>query len=143
MAILGRGKKELLVGPRPGRQPRTWRRWLRLALSAAACLALVVGALVYDSRLAEQRMARLQMEQVATAAQRFRQDFDRCPRGVEELARPPAGARPYVPRPPRDPWGRPYYVGCPGRWDPGTVDVASPGPDGLWAEGDDDISTEL
>lgn len=143
MAIRGKGKRELLVGPRPGAQPRSWRRWLRRGLAAAVGFALVIAALAYDARLTDRRLAALQMEQVATAAMRFRQDFDRCPRDVEELARPPAGAQPYLPRTPRDPWGRPYFVGCPGRWAPGSVDVASPGPDGLWAEGDDDISTDL
>jgi hypothetical protein len=143
MAIGGRGRREVLVGPRPGAQPRPWRRWLRRGLIAAACLALAIAALVYDAHLTDARLARLQMEQVASAALRFRQDFDRCPRGVEELATPPAGARPYLPRTPRDPWGRPYFVGCPGHWDRASVDVASPGPDGRWAEGDDDISTDL
>lgn len=143
MAYFKRGKKELIVvGPSPTRQRATWRSWLRPALLFLAVGALFTWGMRYDVRQTELRSARLEMEQIVTAARLFRHDFDRCPRNVDELAHPPAGGAPYVARSPRDPWGRPYFIGCPSRWNERNVDVASPGPDGEWLGGDD-ISTDL
>lgn len=143
MARFRRGKKEIIVvGPGPVRQRGTWRFWLRRSLGVIFIGFLFVSGLRYDMRRSELRSARLDMEQIVTAARLFRQDFNRCPRDVDELAHPPAGGTPYVARPPRDPWGSAYTLGCPGRWNERHVDVASPGPDGEWLGGDD-ISTDL
>ena len=142
MALFGRGKKELIVGPSTARQRGSWRHWVRLTLLVTTVALLLFAAMRHDSRESALRTAQLEMEQIVTAARLFRQDFGRCPRSVDELAHPPAGGTPYVARALRDPWGRPYFLGCPSRWDDRQVDVASPGPDGEWLGGDD-ISTDL
>jgi hypothetical protein len=142
-AVPRRGKKELIiVGPTTTRQRVTWRTWVRLALAIACVGSLFFAAMRHDRRQTELRSARLEMEQIVTAARFFRHDFGRCPRSVDEMTFPPGGGTPYFARTLRDPWGRPYFLGCPSRWDERRVDVASPGPDGEWLGGDD-ISTDL
>jgi hypothetical protein len=89
-----------------------------------------------------QRAVLVEMEQIAKASLYFRQDLGRCPHDLGELTHPPAGAAPYLARESSDPWGRPYFFQCPGRWDVSEVDIASMGPDGAWLGGDD-ITTDL
>jgi hypothetical protein len=84
----------------------------------------------------------MDFEQLRQATRLFRMDYGRCPHDLEELTRPPAGGTPYLARIPQDPWGNPFFLQCPGRWDETNVDVASRGPDGEWLGGDD-ISTDL
>jgi len=143
MALFGRKKSEMLVGPTPARAQRSdLLRRVRWSLLAIVVVVLVVVGLRHDRRESELRAVQVEIEQIATAARFFRQDFGRCPLDVDELMHPPAGGHPYIVRPPRDPWGGSYVLQCPGRWDENAIDVASRGPDGQWLGGDD-ISTDL
>ena len=143
MAVFGRGKKELLVGTHPGKfHRRPWLRWVKLGAVFALLVALIGLAIRNELAHSKTRIAQLEMERVETAARYFRVDFGRCPRDVAELSHPPAGRLPYIATTGNDPWGRRYYLKCPGRWDEDDVDVATPGPDGEWSGGDD-MSTDL
>ena len=130
--MLGRGKKDLIIG-----KPR-----IRRAVGALLLGSLLVWAMGHDARESRRRIVQLDMEQIRRAARYFRQDFGRCPHDALELAHPPAGREPYLAHEPIDPWGRPYTLQCPSRWDEEDVDVATPGPDGHWLGGDD-MSTDL
>jgi len=57
----------------------------------------------------------------------WRADHDRaCPASLSDLV--PAG---YLHRTPRDWWGHPLRLTCPGRRDPRGFDLSSDGPDGV------------
>jgi general secretion pathway protein G len=59
-------------------------------------------------------------------ARERRADHDRaCPASLADLV---SGG--YLHQVPRDAWGRPLRVACPGRIDPAGFDVSSDGPDG-------------
>jgi hypothetical protein len=143
MALFARGKKELLVGPQPGKfHKHPWLRWLKVGVISSAVLGLIglgIRSELYDSR---RRVALLEMEAIASAARVFRVDFGRCPHDMRELSHPPAGGTPYLASRSHDPWGGSYFLQCPGRWDVRNIDVATPGPDGQWLGGDD-LSTDL
>ncbi len=129
---------QVALGPDLAHKVRRLRQLLFVAVVATA----VALGLRHDARESARRTARLEMEQILTAARHFRQDFGRCPHDLGELAHPPAGGVPYLARDLQDPWGRPYDFRCPGRWNEDAVDIASRGPDGRWMGGDD-ITTDL
>jgi general secretion pathway protein G len=143
VGLFGRRKKDIIVGKGVARPHRhKLRRRLEVGVAVALCCTAVVLAAWHEHREADRRVARLDMELVVTAVRRFRQDHGRCPHDLGELAHPPAGGVPYIAQEPEDPWGRPYFFQCPGRWDERDVDIASRGPDGSWGAGDD-ITTDL
>lgn len=143
MALFGRGRNQLYIGRAPSRLNfSTWRRRLRSLLIVVAVVSLFILGLRYEHRVANQRIAQVDIEQIEDAARNFRQDFGRCPHDVEELAHPPAGRGAYLTSSPVDPWGNPYFLQCPSRWAEDEVDVATRGPDGQWLGGDD-MSTDL
>jgi hypothetical protein len=113
------------------------RRNLRLA--AALGLGLVVFGVLF--RVESQRRAvhatRATIATVMQATEAFRADHDgRCPGALAELVAPSDGHEPYLPRNPRDGWGREFHFRCPGRKHPSSADVISGGPSGTFEDTD-------
>lgn len=103
-----------------------WRRVL------AGLVAIAVGWGLWQS--VEER-GRVQQTRDAIAETRralsqFREDMGRCPHSMRELVHPARAGRHYLREEPVDGWGNPLWVRCPGRYDPGGVDVVSAGPSG-------------
>jgi general secretion pathway protein G len=89
-------------------------------LSAFAVLRAV------EVRASEVRATRATITTLTEAVANFRADHDRsCPGSLGELV-----AQGYLREVPRDAWGHPLRVTCPGRRDPRGFDVASDGADG-------------
>jgi len=144
MGVLSRRKNAVVLSgssPRRKQQQKLAGR-IRIAMLLLVGGVLVFAALRHGMKEAARRSVLADMDQIVLASRSFREDFGRCPHDADELAHPPAGSTPYLARPPRDPWGRPYHYHCPGRWRPDEVDVATAGPDGEW-DGRDDITTDL
>jgi general secretion pathway protein G len=97
------------------------RRSLTLAVALGA-FALLRGV---EVRASEVRATRAAIGSMTDAIAAFRADHDRaCPSSPGELV-----AAGYLRELPRDAWGRPLRVACPGRRDPRGFDVVSDGPD--------------
>ncbi len=95
-----------------------------------ALVVLAVGAFLLlrqrEHRATQIRATRAEITTAMRAVGAWRADHDRaCPGSMAELVS--AG---YVHRVPRDAWGRPLRLTCPGRRDPRGFDLASDGPDG-------------
>jgi general secretion pathway protein G len=96
----------------------------------AVLVILGVGAFLLlrerENRAAQVRATRAEITTVTHAVGAWRADHDRaCPGSMAELVS--AG---YLHRVPRDAWGRPLRLTCPGRRDPKGFDLTSDGPDG-------------
>jgi general secretion pathway protein G len=79
-----------------------------------------------EHRAAEVRATRAEISTAIHALGAWRADHDRtCPNSLADLV---SGG--YLHEVPRDAWGRPLRVSCPGRRDPVGFDVSSDGPDG-------------
>lgn len=104
-------------------------------------LLLLLSASFFIIRTTErrngERATRLAVVEVTQAVQRFRSDHGRCPRSIDELLHPPLAGRRYLREIPRDGWGNPLLVRCPGQNDPDDVDVLAAGPSGSFF--DDEI----
>lgn len=95
--------------------------------------ALLVGVLLafvlmrrHERQASNVRSTRATIAMAASALYAWRADHDRgCPGTLADLV---SGG--YLHRVPRDAWGRPLRVTCPGRKDPQGFDVSSDGPDG-------------
>jgi general secretion pathway protein G len=95
-----------------------------LLVGCAAAGFLVLNA--RERRAGEVRATRAQITMADTAITAWRADHDRsCPGSLAEVV---SGG--YLHEVPRDAWGRPLRVACPGRLDPAGFDVSSDGPDG-------------
>jgi len=138
-----RDREVLLIdrGPRRRARQKLVRR-VRRGIAALGLVTLISLSLVHSVGEAHRRAALTDLERIADAARLFRQDHGRCPRDLDELERPPAGATGYMSMSGADPWGRTYFFQCPGRWSESSVDVGTPGPDGSWGGGDD-VTTDL
>jgi general secretion pathway protein G len=111
------------------------RRGLRSLLGRARARQLLVVVAVLggflllrhrETRAAELRATRAEITTTEQAVIAWRADHDRrCPAGVGDLV-----AAGYLRAVPRDAWGTPLRVTCPGRRDPDGIDVTSDGPDG-------------
>jgi hypothetical protein len=84
------------------------------------------------------KQALLDISKIQHAARLFRADYGRCPDNLDELVSPPGKMR-YI-KMHDDPWGQPYRLICPARFDPGGVEVISGGPDRSFT-GNDTISS--
>ncbi len=94
-----------------------------LALGVLSVLLLLRG---YERRAAQTRATRAEITTTTLAMAAFRADHDRaCPGALGDLV-----AAGYLRSVPRDAWGHPLRVTCPGRKDPSGFDVSSDGPDG-------------
>ena len=94
-----------------------------VVLGAASVFAILH---VRERRAAEVRATRAEITTADKALSAWRADHDRaCPGSVADLV---SGG--YLHQAPRDAWGHPLRVSCPGRKDPLGFDVTSDGPDG-------------
>lgn len=119
----------------PWEQRTGWLRLFggsRVALVAVGVTLVVLG--VMFSRVADARNKRLAtrdtIAEVHRAVGRFRAGVGRCPRSMVELLHPPRARTTYLREIPKDAWGNPIRVRCPGGSDPDTADVLSSGPSG-------------
>ena len=89
---------------------------------------LVLFVLWRRERHASQvRATRAEIRTAENAVSVWRADHDRaCPGSMGDLV---SGG--YLHHVPKDAWGRPLRVTCPGRQDPQGFDVTSDGPDGV------------
>lgn len=79
-----------------------------------------------ERRAADVRATRAEITIASGAVAAWRADHDRsCPASLADLV---SGG--YLHQVPRDAWGHPLRITCPGRRDPRGVDVSSDGPDG-------------
>jgi general secretion pathway protein G len=99
---------------------------VRQALVVVGAGAAFLLLHVREHRAAEVRATRAEITTAGKAVSAWRADHDRaCPGSVADLV---SGG--YLHQGPRDAWGRPLRVSCPGRRDPLGFDVTSDGPDG-------------
>jgi general secretion pathway protein G len=102
-----------------------------IVLALIALITSAIGVMViHRYRDGQISAAHLQVKKVSQDIQQFMITRERCPTMDDLIA-----AR-FATAPPRDPWGSPITVRCPGQHDPEGVDVLSYGPDK--AEGTED-----
>ena len=109
-----------------------------LLLGLFGLLSYLLWSAAFISERTRTRQAMLDISRIRHAARLFRADHGRCPDNLDELVSPPGGMTylfSYT-----DPWGKPYRLICPARYDPGGVDVLSGGPDRSFS-GNDTISS--
>lgn len=95
-------------------------------LVGVTCLAAFLVLRARENRAADVRATRAEITTTMRAMDAWRADHERvCPGSLGDLVS--AG---YLRDVPRDAWGRPLRVTCPGRRDPAAFDVSSDGPDG-------------
>ncbi len=126
----------------PGKrdEPRVFFPWERrrgvhsLFMRARGRQALLVVSVVggfwllnnLERRASRVRATRAEITNTMNAVSAWRADHDRgCPGSLADLV---SGG--YLSELPRDAWGRPLRVSCPGRKDPRGFDVSSDGADG-------------
>jgi len=98
----------------------------RQVLLITVCVALLLVLRSRERRAAAVRATRAEIMSTMAALSAFRADHDRaCPGALGDLV-----AAGYLHAVPRDAWGKPLRVTCPGRRDPAGFDVSSDGPDG-------------
>ena len=105
----------------------------------ALCTTFFFPRLTERTDDAKRRIARGDIEQITLACKLFRLDYGRWPsqpEGLNALLRNPGSTNwrgPYLERPARDPWGRPYRYFATSN----AIDVVSPGADGRIGTEDD------
>jgi len=98
----------------------------RQALLVTVTVALFLILRARERHAAQVRATRAEITTTMLAISAFRADHDKaCPAALGDLVT--AG---YLRAVPRDAWGKPLRVTCPGRRDPAGFDVSSDGPDG-------------
>jgi general secretion pathway protein G len=98
----------------------------RQTLVVLGAASVFVILQVRERRAAEVRATRAEITTADKAVSAWRADHERaCPGSVADLV---SGG--YLHQAPRDAWGHPLRVSCPGRTDPLGFDVTSDGPDG-------------
>ena len=103
-------------------------RWQ--ALVGLVLLVLLTTALArYASYRIRVRNTRVAIAQVKQAIDRFRADVGRCPGSDTELLHPPLSQKHYLDSMPKDGWGRPLAIRCPGYFGE-EAEVISAGPTG-------------
>ena len=103
-------------------------RWQAL-LGLVAMLVLAMGFTRYARHRVQVRDTRVAIAQVKQAIDRFQADVGRCPGSNTELLHPPLSQKHYLDTMPRDGWGRPLTVRCPGYFEE-EAEVISAGPSG-------------
>ena len=98
----------------------------RQALAAAAGIALFATLARLERNAGAVRATRAEISNTIAAVDAWRADHEvGCPAGVADLV-----AAGYLAELPRDAWGHPLRLACPGRRDAAGFDVSSDGPDG-------------
>ena len=98
----------------------------RQAIAAVVLLGAFLLLRRHEVHAAEVRATRAEITSATLAVAAWRADHDRaCPGSLGEIV---SGG--YLRRLPRDAWGAPLRVRCPGRHDPAGFDISSDGPDG-------------
>lgn len=120
---------------------------LLLVLTILGILAaIVVPKIAGRGEDARKQATVTQISAFKTALNTFEVDNGYYPRGnsgLGDLIQRPNDARnwhgPYLDtdRVPTDPWGNPYVYVCPGKHNPSSYDIQSPGPDGRVGTDDD------
>lgn len=108
----------------------------RAIVVSVVLVALVVGLVRAIERRDAERETRLAVVEVERAVHRFKTDHGRCPRSLDELIHPPRSGARYLRAIPRDGWGEPLLVRCPGLFDPDSVDVVAAGRRGSFFDDD-------
>jgi general secretion pathway protein G len=110
----------------------------------ATLAAIVYPKLAGRSEQARVTAAQTQISSFSTALDAFEVDNGYYPRGkagLLDLVQPPRDAAswkgPYVKEIPKDPWGNDYVYESPGRYNPTSYDLLSPGPDAKSGSEDD------
>ncbi len=106
--------------------------------------AIVIPKMVGRSEQAREVAAKADIASIKTQLDAFEVDNGYYPKGnngLNDLVQAPRDARnwhgPYLERIPTDPWGNAYIYQFPGKHNPGSYDVMSPGPDGQAGTADD------
>ena len=95
-------------------------------LVVVAALVAFLALRARERRAADVRATRAEITETYNALSAYRADHDRsCPGSLGDLV-----ATGYMRSVPRDAWGKPLRVVCPGRRDPAGFEVSSDGPDG-------------
>ena len=103
-------------------------RWQAL-VGVALLVVLTIGFTRYARYRVRVRDTQVAIAQVKQAIDRFRADVGRCPRSDAELLHPPLSQKHYLDSIPRDGWGRPLSIDCPGYFEE-EAEVISAGPSG-------------
>ncbi len=109
-------------------------RWQAL-LGLVLFTAVVTGFTRYARHRVQVRDTRVAIAQVKQALARFRSDVGRCPTSDSELLHPPLSQKHYLHSMPKDGWGRPLSIRCPGHFEE-EAEVISAGPSGSLAKDD-------
>ena len=106
--------------------------------------AIVIPKMVGRSEQAREVRAKADIASIKTALDAFEVDNGYYPKsnnGLGDLVQTPRDARnwhgPYLESIPVDPWGNAYIYQLPGKHNPGSYDLSSPGPDGQAGTQDD------
>lgn len=110
----------------------------------ATLAAIVYPKLAGRSEQARTTAAATQISSFSTALDAFEVDNGYYPKGkagLMDLVQQPRDAQnwrgPYLKELPKDPWGNEYSYECPGRMNPTSYDLISPGPDAKIGSEDD------
>ena len=123
-----------------------------LAILGAIFVVVVIVCLISAPRSSRARYSKTHayMSNFKTALSTFQVDCDRFPttlEGLDALIRAPAGITqwegPYLDRIPIDEWGHPLRYTFPDPTDPGSYDLRSAGPDGIFDTADDIKKSDL
>ena len=108
-----------------------------VVLAIIGLIVSVVGTAVYKHwQEARLRIARIQVRNVMHTVEQYVIAHDACPT-LEQLVN-----EDYLRQLPKDPWGSPLTLRCPGQHKKDPADVVSPGPDREVGTGDDINSWE-
>ena len=109
-------------------------RWQAL-LALVSLVVLTIGFTRYARHQVRVRDTQVAIAQVKQAIDRFRADVGRCPSSNTELLHPPLSQKHYLDSMPKDGWGRPLSLRCPGYFEE-EAEVISAGPSGSLAKDD-------
>jgi len=103
-------------------------RWQAL-LGLLMLVLLALGFARYARHRIRLRDTQVAIGQVKQAIDRFRADVGRCPSSDAELLHPPLSQKHYLDSMPKDGWGQPLAIRCPGYFGE-DAEVISAGPSG-------------
>jgi len=116
------------------RGPLSNPRWQAL-LGLALIVVVAAGFIRYSRHRIRARNTEVAIAQLKQAIDRFRTDMGRCPSSNAELLHPPRSQKHYLDAMPKDGWGRPLAIRCPGYFEE-EADVISAGPSGSLLQDD-------